>query len=113
MNIEFKTSELGKCANNESYAKRKLGPDRARLFFLRLNALYSATTFEDLRSAAGHFHELTHDRKGQWGFDLDHPYRLILTPKITPIPMDEDNKYIWDSIRDAIVVEIVNYHKEK
>ena len=60
----------------------------------------------------GHFHELHHDRKAQWAFDLNGPYRLIITPKTKPIPVDETGGFIWAGIKDAVVVEIVNYHKE-
>lgn len=113
MEIKFKTKELEKCAQNPGYAKKKLGKTRANLFFRRLQILYSATCFEDLRHVPGHFHELNYSRKGQWGFDLDQPYRLIVTPKTLPIAVDNDGKYIWSFIQDAIVVEIINYHKEK
>lgn len=113
MRIEFATKELNRCAQQCRYAGKKMGTVRAELFFRRLNALYSAATFEDLRNVPGHFHELAHDRKGQWGVDLDQPYRLIVTPKTKPVKVDKDGKYIWDSIIDAVVVEIINYHKEK
>ena len=113
MQIEFKTKELYLCSIERKYAIRKLGKRRAELFLQRLNMLYNAASFEDLRNTAGHFHELKYDRKGQWSFDLDQPYRLIVTP-IT-IPTDaysEAGGFTWSALRDAIVVEIVNYHKE-
>ena len=64
MRIEFKTKELLRCSCDENYAIRKLGAKRARLFLMRLNMLYNATSFEDLRFAAGHFHQLKYNRKG-------------------------------------------------
>ncbi|MBP5640662.1 MAG: hypothetical protein J6X55_14360 [Victivallales bacterium] len=45
-------------------------------------------------------------------FDLEHPKRLIITPITLPIPIDADGKYIWADITDALLVEIVDYHKE-
>lgn len=93
--------------------KKEAGGDESKFVFSPASILYSATCFEDLRHVPGHFHELNYSRKGQWGFDLDQPYRLIVTPKTLPIAVDNDGKYIWSFIQDAIVVEIINYHKEK
>jgi proteic killer suppression protein len=50
-----------------------MGEKRAKLFVIRLNALRDATTLEDVRNLPGNFHELTGNRKEQWGCDLDHP----------------------------------------
>ena len=94
------------------YAQRKLGAELAKAFLRRINLLQAASSFEDLRNVPGHFHELLYDRKGQWGFDLNGPYRLIVSPLSTPIPIHADGGYDWECIRDAVVVEIVNYHKE-
>ncbi len=75
--------------------------------------LKTAITFEDLRYVPGNFHELNYKRKGQWAFDLDQPYRLILTPQTKPIAVDKDGKFLWKAINDVIIVEIINYHKER
>ncbi|KPA16425.1 killer suppression protein HigA, partial [Candidatus Magnetomorum sp. HK-1] len=61
----------------------------------------------------GRYHELKHNRKGQWSCDLDHPYRLIFEPQEKPIPMDKDGKYIWIKITGIEIIEIINYHKER
>ena len=42
-----------------------MGEKRAKLFVIRLNALWDATTLEDVRNLPGNFHELTGNRKGQ------------------------------------------------
>lgn len=72
--------------------------------------MLSVSSLEDLRGAAGHFHELTDNRKGQWACDLDQPYRLIFEPKERPIPTDPDGKYIWIEIKAVELIEVVNYH---
>lgn len=112
MEVWFKTKELRKCAEMPGYALRRLGAEQAKVFLRRLQFLLAAESFEDLRNTPGHFHELTHNRKGQWGYDLNGPWQLIVTPKSKPIPVDENGRYIWRAIRDAVIVEIVNYHKE-
>ena len=112
MEVRYKSKELQKCAEKGGYAQKKLGRDQAEKFLLRIGALLDADSFENLRNVPGHFHELTGRRKGQWAFDLNQPYRLIVTPLTLPIQTDSDGKYIWLEIRDAVVVEIVNYHKE-
>ncbi len=58
---------------------------RAKQFITRLNTLRDATTLEDVRNLPGRFHELTGNRKGKWGCDLDQPYRLVFIPHETPI----------------------------
>ena len=112
MIIEFQCKELQRCAEDERFATRHLGVVCAKKYHQRLAQLEITANFEELRNAIGRFHELTGDRKGQWSFDLEHPYRLIVTPKTQPIPVDKDGKYIWQEISDALIVEIVNYHKE-
>ena len=110
MEIRFKNKELKKCAENEKYAIRKLGPRRAELFYGRLDAISAAECFEDLRFVPGKFHELSGDRKGQWAFGLDGQYRLVITPLSLPIPLDKNGVYLWQKITDALIIEIVDYH---
>ena len=112
MEIHYRTKELQKCAEQPGYAQRKLGSDQAKAYLRRINILQSANCFEDLRNVPGHFHELHHDRKGQWGFDLNGPYRLIVTPLQNHIPTNNNGGFDWSAIKNAIIVEIVNYHKE-
>ena len=63
---------------------------RAKQFITRLNTLRDATTLEYVRNLPGRFHELTGNRKGKWGCDLDHPYRLVFIPHETPFPSITD-----------------------
>ena len=63
---------------------------RAKQFITRLYTLCDATTLEDVRNLPDRFHELTGNRKGKWGCELDHPYRLVFIPHETPIPSNAD-----------------------
>ena len=113
MDITFSRKELLKMANDKSYAIRKLGSIRAKLFSVRLDDLDAATTLEDVRYLPGNYHELTSDRKGQWACDLGQPYRLIFRPCEEPIPTDENGKYKWIEITGIEILEITNYHGKK
>ena len=113
MKIDFADKELEKCANNDSYRLRKMGKIRAKLYKQRLDEIFSADTLEDLRNLPGNYHELTNNRKGQWAVNLEQPYRLIFSPQSSEIPIDKSGKYIWNEIVDVIMIEIINYHKEK
>lgn len=113
MEVEYKNRELQKCAEMPGYAQRRLGAEQAKLFLLRLCVIREAESFEDLRYTPGHFHELHNVRKGQWAFNLNGPYRLILTPKVRPIPVNSYGGFDWSKIQSTIIVEIVNYHKER
>lgn len=110
MDITFNNKELETCANNESKGKKKLGQIRFELYWKRLAQLRTATTLEDLRHAAGKFHELKENRKGQWACSLDGAYRLIFEPHENPIPENEGGQYLWIEIKGVEIIEIIDYH---
>ena len=112
MEITYKDNDLKRCAEEPGFARRHLGVVQAKLFLRRISMLLAAVCFEDLRHSPGHFHELRHDRKGQWGWDLNGPCRLVITPASLPIPTNATGGYEWRAIRGAVVLEIVDYHKE-
>ena len=110
MEIIFQNKKLEKIASDTRKCVKELGQTRAELFLKRLRDLYRADKLEDVRYLPGHYHELREDRKGQWGCDLDQPYRLIFEPHEDPVPTDDNGKYIWIEIKGVEIVEIVNYH---
>jgi len=111
--ITFGKKELEKCANDDRYAIRKLGKQRALKYKQRLDDLAAGETLEDLRYVPGKFHDLSENRKGLWACSLDEPYRLIMKPHENPVPVDEHGIYIWTDIKGIEIIEIINYHKEK
>lgn len=110
MDVTYKNNKLQKCAENESYGVRKLGPLRASIYSDRIADLIAVNNLEETRTLPGNYHELVQNRKGQWACDLDQPYRLIFTPHNNPIPTDADGKYIWIEITGVEVLEIEDYH---
>jgi len=111
MDIAFKQDLLRKCANDHRYARRKLGPIRAKKYLLRLQQMHDAVCLEDLHNLPQiDIHELTANRKGQLACNLDHPYRLILVPAHDPIPTKEDGGLDWNRVTAVIVLGIEDYH---
>lgn len=113
MKIIFYDKTLRKLANNDRKMLKEFGKVRATILRRRLTQLEEARTLEDVRYLPGNYHELTQNRKGQWGCDLDQPYRLIFTAIEKPIPLNYDGQYVWVEISGVEIFEIINYHKEK
>lgn len=110
MQIFFRTSRLQKQCARVSVMERSWGSARAKKIRLRLDALAAAETLEDLRHAPGRLHELTGNRKGQFAFDLDGPYRLIFEPADEPVPRKDDSGLDWSSIEAVTVLDVEDYH---
>lgn len=113
MIVTFADKSLKRLANDDRKMVKELGKPRTTLLRRRLSQLEDASTLEDVRYLPGNYHELKHDRKGQWSCDLDQPYRLIFEPIEQPIPTNSDGQYVWMKITGIVIIEIINYHKEK
>ncbi len=113
MRITFTHKKFEKIANDDRKMVKEFGKLRAEKIKTRLTQLRFATTLEEIRNLPGNYHELTNNRKGQWGCDLDQPYRLVFTPHENPIPTNEHGQYVWMEITGVEVIEVVNYHKDK
>lgn len=111
MEVVFEDKKLEKSALDERKCYREMGKTRGELFLVRLNALYAATSLEDVRYMPGHFHELTGNRKGHWACSLDQPYRLVFRPKESPIPVKDNGSYDWMIIHGVVIEEITDYHE--
>lgn len=110
MEVTYKNKHLQKCAEDETYSVRKLGPVRSEKYLQRIGDLMDAKTLEEVRNLPGNYHELSANRKGQWAVSLDGPYRLIFAPHEKPIPVDENGKYVWIEIKGVEIEDIENYH---
>ncbi|MDV7398653.1 hypothetical protein RZS08_45025, partial [Arthrospira platensis SPKY1] len=98
MDITFADRNLRKFANNYSLAQRKMGDKRAKLYHQRLDDMKDSLSFDDLDKLPGNFHNLSANRNGQWACDLDHPYRLIFEPGISPVPTNEHGTILLNEI---------------
>lgn len=113
MKITFADTKLEKLVNDNRKMLKEFGKLRATILIRRLTQMEDAANLEEVRNLPGNYHELRNNRKGQWGCDLDQPYRLVFTPHENPIPTNADGQYIWLEITGIEVIEIINYHKEK
>lgn len=110
MEITFSDNKLKRLVNDDRKLFKELGKNRATILRRRLSQLLDAATLEEVRHLPGNYHELKHDRKGQWACDLDQPYRLIFTPHEDPIPVDDVGQYLWIEITGVEILEITDYH---
>lgn len=112
MEITFKNKKLQQACNNYTKLVKQYGRIRADKISIRLNQLRDADTLEDVRYLAGNYHQLKHNRAGQWACDLDQPNRLIFEPHSTSINTQIIGSN-WKNIKGIEIIEISNYHKEK
>ncbi len=70
----------------------------------------AAETLVGTKNLPGHYHDLKHNKKGQWACDLDQPYRLLFKPHEDPIPTNADGQYVWEEIKGVEIIGIDNYH---
>ncbi len=113
MKITFTDKKFEKLVNDDQKLVKELGMLRTKILRRRLTQLEDASNLEEIRNLPGNYHELSHNRKGQWACDLDQPNRLIFKPDESPIPINEHGQYIWIEIKAVEVIEVINYHKEK
>lgn len=110
MEVAYGNNKLRKCAEDEKYSIKTLGPIRSELYLRRIGDLLAAESLEDVKYLPGRYHALSSNRKGQWACDLDQPYRLIFEPLEKPIPTNASGQYLWFEIRGVEILEVDNYH---
>ena len=96
MQVLFSSGALQKAYEEADRAVRRWGPEVARKYIQRVDALYAAETFDDIKTLqALRTHELEGERKGEWAIKLTRRARLIVVPS-------EDSK--------AVTVKEVSQH---
>lgn len=110
MEVTFEDAKLQRTCEDERRMARKFGRRRTDRLMVRLSALESADSLEDLRHAPGHYHELTANRAGHLSADLDQPYRLIFRPTADPAPIDEHGRLRWERVTAVTIVAIDDTH---
>jgi proteic killer suppression protein len=108
--ITFRDKRLRGLIENNRKLLKEFGLVRSKKLILRLTQLEDAMNLEEVRYLPGNYHELQHNRKGQWSCDLDQPYRLVFTPMEDPIPANENGQFIWIEITGVEILEIIDYH---
>lgn len=82
MEIAFLTNQLRRNYEESDRAIRKWGSVVGRRYVMRIEQIYAAQTFDDLRRIrALRLHALKGSRSGEYAVDLDATWRLILIPR--------------------------------
>ena len=99
MQITYKSKKLKLVCTNASAAIKEYGSVMAQKIHTRIDQISAATSIEELlQFKIGRCHALSHNRKGQYAMDLEHPYRLIF----------KVDKY--GNLQVAKIEEILDYH---
>jgi len=94
--VVFRNRALQAAYEDADTGIRRWGPIVARKYVQRIEALYAAQNFDEIRRIrAFEVHELQGQQKGEWGITLTRRSRLIV------IPLEEEK---------AVRVEEVNKH---
>ena len=109
MIVSYKDKKLKQLCTKDSVMRKKR-PDIADRLKLRVNALETADSIEELRKndPLGNWHRLAENRNGQWAGKLSVNERLIIQPT-------QDGLKVLDlelklQVSEVMVVEIVDYH---
>jgi len=79
--IVFRTRKLGRAYEEVDRAIRLWGSDVARKYISRVNAIYAAQDFDEIkRLQAFKAHPLKDQRAGEWALALTKRWRLIVIP---------------------------------
>ena len=110
MEISYANSRIQKICTDDKVARKELGKIGAGILRTRLDQMLEAENLETLRFAAGSWHELKGDRKGQLACSLQGKDRLVFTPANDPRPIKPDGGLDWSKVTAVINLEIIDYH---
>lgn len=113
MDVSFANRRLARQLSEERRLRKEHGERRARLLMRRLLVLRAAVNlavFWPPFNGPERCHELSGNRKGQLSMDLDHPYRLILSPEHEPIPRTNDGGLDWEKVTAVRIVAVEDTH---
>ena len=112
MDISYASSRIRKICTDDKTAKKELGNDGAKVLKQRLEQMQDVDNLEQLRHAAGDWHELKGNRKGQLACSLHGLYRLVFTPANDPLPTKQDGGLDWTQVTAVINIEVLDYHRK-
>ena len=111
MLIYFKSRKLQKICSKRNEAVKKLGLKMALKLQQRMMELSAATCLDEISELPPpRCHQLKGNRTGQFSVDLEHPYRLIFIPAISPEPEKEDGSLNLTTIDAIEIIDIVDTH---
>lgn len=111
MEILFKTRKMQKRMNSEAELIREYGKENARVIMRRMIVLHAAECLADVpQRPPDRCHQLSGKRKGQYAVDAKHPYRIILEPANSPLPLLEDGSIDAERVTSIRILEVKDYH---
>jgi len=111
MEILFKTRKMQKRMNSEAELIREYGKENARVIMRRMMVLHAAECLADVpRRPPDRCHQLSGKRKGQYAVDAKHPYRIIMEPANSPLPLFEDGSIDTKRVTSIRILEVKDYH---
>jgi proteic killer suppression protein len=112
LDILFDDQKLGKICNEFRQLQKVYGEKRAKKLRQRLDELRAADVLADIRHLPPpRMHQLSGDRAGQFSVDLDHPYRLIFTVGVHPIPQKEAGGIDLSKVTAIIICGVEDTHE--
>ena len=111
MEISYANSKIRKICIDARIAQRVLGKANAEILQARLQQMQDAENLAELRYAAGDYHELIGDRKGEIACRLLKRVRLVFIPANDPRPTKPDGGLDWEQVTAIVNLEITDYHK--
>ena len=113
VDIIFRTRKLESLANSRSKAQKKLGTVGGDRYLQRLEEIRASEDLAVLMTLPNaRCHLLKGRRAGQFGLNLEHPYRLIIEPANNPLPTQPDGGIATEQVTIVRVIEIKDYHNE-
>ena len=111
MDIAFQARRLERTFNSETGLQTVYGNRMARTIQSRLAVLEAAGTLSEAGDRpALRLHQLTGGLRGSFAIDLVHPYRLILRPNHSPVPLKDDGGIDIAQVTAITIMEVVDYH---
>ena len=107
--ILYSTKKIAKTFSTEKLLVKTYGPAIARKLTLRLNQIRASDSLGMMVAQhIGRCHALRGQRDGQYAFDLEHPFRLI----VEPVYSDPSTKAAKDITQVKIIeiMEVTDYH---
>lgn len=97
LNVQFRTRELQRCAQEERLAYRQWGHDVGRAYLRRIATIRNVSEFRKLFDIVSlHLHPLTGDRQGSYALTVTGRWRLIIAVEGDTAIIEEVSNHYGD-----------------
>lgn len=107
--IKYRDKNFEKLLNDDKLLLRTFGASNARKIVSRLSQIKAASSLGAMLSQrVGRCHPLSGDRQGQFAFDVEQPYRLIVMPVYDNTAAEQAKDL--SRVKTIIIMEVTDYH---